>query len=593
MPRSFDIESRRRANLQAMSALDLQLPNPLPSWLPGETLFSLLSRYHRLSGNRLASDTCRALFGSPRVGCQHDFPTRLGDLCERVQGVLGDAHDLARQRTVLPFYLPLQRPHLASDAVRALVDGSTGSLKFRLGILTSRFRANHPLKACTQCMSADRWAFGTTYWHLAHQLPGVWVCVDHQAALLECQLKSTGVQRFGWVLPDESCLRLANPQIEAQALLPLTTLARIVKAWSGAAYNAFFDASKLAVAYRGQVASRYGSRALCVQARRSLSELLSEALRPIRVVPELHGLPSCGREAWLQIQRWIVAPRGGTHPLRHLAMIYWLFDDWHQFLAAYEAVPDDEPVIVVSQDVSNSRPSAKQALFLTSVREGRSISAAARLAGVTTNTGMAWAANQGIEVHYRAKKLRPEVRASLARALEAGAERAEAASLHGLSIQAVTRVLQTVPNLRESWLRARFVLARDLARNEWSNACSRLQGLSGSSIRREAPGAYAWLYRNDREWLARNRPDKRGGGDAGIARVSWDVRDVELSAKVRHVAATLSANDGANRLELWRIYQGLPELRAKLGALERLPLTRKAIQDVTGRRRTTRELKLV
>ena len=44
-------------------------PDPaLMSWLPGETLFSLCSRHHRLWGYATASQSARVLFGGPRTG---------------------------------------------------------------------------------------------------------------------------------------------------------------------------------------------------------------------------------------------------------------------------------------------------------------------------------------------------------------------------------------------------------------------------------------------------------------------------------------------------------------------------------------------
>src|SRR3546814_4771453 len=46
-------------------------------------------------------------------------------------------------------------------------------------LLTSRFRANHPLKACPACMTKDLDDHQTTYWRLDHQFPGVWHCPVH------------------------------------------------------------------------------------------------------------------------------------------------------------------------------------------------------------------------------------------------------------------------------------------------------------------------------------------------------------------------------------------------------------------------------
>jgi len=454
-----------------MSSLDLQMPGPLPAWLPGETLFSLHSRFHQLSGHRLAADTCRALFGSARAGCQHDFPTRLGELCERVQGALGDPADLACQKTLLPFYLPLQSQDRAREAIDALVGSPKGVLKFRLGILTSRFRANHPLKACPECMSADRNAFGTTYWHLVHQLPGVWLCTAHQSALHECKVKSTGVVRFGWILPEETQLCSTPLSEGGECRSSLTKLASLAEAWTAVPLGTYFESTRLAAAYVSQVTRLLGSRALHTEGREALSESFRLAVAPLRVVPELLALPSSAREAWLQIQRWLLAPRGGTHPVRHLAIIHWLFEDWLQFLAAYESTAVDkaeEPPPGVSMGGSARR---LEEAFLLGVRSGLSISAAARGVGVTAGTGVAWAAKNEIAVRHRPKTLRPEVRAAVVVALAAGANKVDLAHLHSLPIQAVTRILQTEPRLREAWQRARDSMARDRARIAWSEAC--------------------------------------------------------------------------------------------------------------------------
>lgn len=66
--------------------LGLAAPWPMPQWLPDETFFSLVSRYHAVSGNRLAAHTNLALFGVHRGGSQHDFPTHLTNFTTRTEG---------------------------------------------------------------------------------------------------------------------------------------------------------------------------------------------------------------------------------------------------------------------------------------------------------------------------------------------------------------------------------------------------------------------------------------------------------------------------------------------------------------------------
>lgn len=145
----------------------------LPQWLPDETFYSLACRYHRLSCNSSAKATLGQLFGEPLQGYQHDFPSGLDAFARRSDGTLGTAAQIIRHRTVLPFYLPTRKRPQAEEIIATFEAGNISSLKYKLGILTSRFRAHHPLKACTECMQEDLANYSVRYWHLSHQFPGV------------------------------------------------------------------------------------------------------------------------------------------------------------------------------------------------------------------------------------------------------------------------------------------------------------------------------------------------------------------------------------------------------------------------------------
>lgn len=566
--------------------LDLSFSRPLPEWLPDESLFSLLSRFHILSGNRLASDTCRSLFGHPHGGCEHDFPTRLGELCRRTQYVLGDARSVAVDRTLLPFYLPLRSVAGAEAAVDSLVGVSGGVLKFRLGILTSRFRANHPLKACPNCMDADRRETGTIFWRREHQVPGVWRCRSHGAILLESCVKSTGVERFGWTLPDAASLRSVISTTTGDTENALARLSELASEWLRLP-SASVTVEHLAGAYRVAALEKYGPTALDASSRGRLSAAFFRAVEPLRVVPDLRALPASEAQATVQIQRWIHAPRGGTHPLRHLAIIFWLFRDWSHFLGNCKTATDEIAVNTVAAGPGKAFSDPREAPFLAAARGGKSISAAARSVGISTNTGIAWATRHGIEVKHRSKDLTKAERDTVIATLRGGDDKPTVARQCDVSIQSVTRILQSEIDLRDAWHEAQHRRRLEAARLAWKDALDKFDGLPAALIRCEAAAAYAWLYRNDWEWLVDHRPAPLVRGDSNRTRVDWDARDLSLSTEVRRVAAELAAVDGQGSVQLWQLYQVLPELKAKLGALDRLPLTLDAIRQTTRRRRAT------
>src|SRR5687768_742508 len=123
--------------MSLMSGFELSLPQ----WLPDETVFSWASRYHKLAGHRLPAQTCLALFGDRRHGSQHDFPTRLERFVDQTAGQLGTPENVALDHTLLRYYLVSRGQGEVAAAISSLVQPTSGVLKFRLGILTSRFRA--------------------------------------------------------------------------------------------------------------------------------------------------------------------------------------------------------------------------------------------------------------------------------------------------------------------------------------------------------------------------------------------------------------------------------------------------------------------
>lgn len=578
---SSDSSKSHRSSL-GTAPLDVMAPWPMPQWLPDETFFSLASRYHAISGNRLPAHTNLALFGMHRAGSQHDLPTHLNQFVHRTEGRLGSVETIAGQHTILPFYLPSRSKEDAAAARESLADPPNGMLKYRLGILTSRFRANHPLKACLACLEEDEANHGVAYWHRVHQLPGVWVCQRHDTWLREATLKSSGVNRFGWLLPAAGNLKpvVANGADRAQ-LDDLRQFAALVEQWSQLLPGSI-TAEALAATYRSALEVRGFAKD-----RKAIAKAYSHAISRLRVVPELAALPATPQAALHQVNRWIFAPHGGTHPLRHLSFIFWLFRDWKNFWSMHVDQPamDRSPGAVAPAGASHATDPRRVAL-VGLIRAGAAATAAAKVIGVDPGTAMAWAAAEGIPTCRRPKTLKEDKYVALIADLKAGASKADAATRNGVSLQSVTRVLRTEVGLHDTWHSVRMSMARAQARSTWTQTVSAFAADGIAAARRHAPSAYAWLYRNDRSWLAAACADIGSAPRRqGTRRLDWDSRDSELASEVRHAAAALAESGQETQLKLWQLYQLVPELKAKLGALDRLPLTRKVISEVTRARK--------
>jgi len=554
-------------------------------WLPDEALFSLCSRYHMASGHHLASTTCKLLFGHASQGSAHDFPARLNHFLAIAGPNLGLPDEIVEARTVLPIYLRFATLELAQAVRLASAEASSGGLKFQLGLLTSRFRANHPLKACRACMMEDVRDHATAYWHTSHQLPGVWICLRHRLWLAPSDLKATGVRRFHWILPCQGQFPLteqSEPPDQAFALAKMILgLAARTKLYL--APQALSRTYRQALAARGLLSSS-GHRLKHDEAGQQYAGFLG----PLPRFDQLGGLPVSSESAASEIARLIGPIRSGIHPLRHVMLATWLFGSVEEFMALYENIDRQ------CEKEQTTKASTRSTQTLSAFDERRhrlaallgsgvSVTRASREIGVDTNTGMAWAASQGVATPRRAKLLVPDVRKILIRLLRGGVAKEKAAIAGNVSVQTITNLLRSEVGLHEAWKNARFQSVRRRSRRRWLRFITANPHSGVKAARLAEPAVYAWLYRNDHNWLKTQTLTMERVVRGPQARVDWDQRDRQLSDQVKRVALELHEAEPKLRIKLFQIYQRLPELKAKLFKLDRLPLTRSELYAVVGK----------
>jgi hypothetical protein len=566
--------------------LPLVEPGLPHAWLPDETLFSLCSRYHQASGNRLPATTCKAIFGHQLQGAAHDFPARLKHFVAAAAGKLGIAAEIVESRTLLPIYLRFAGPNVVAAVLRAAEEASSGALKFQLGLLTSRFRANHPLKACSACMAEDEQLHGTAYWRRSHQLPGVWVCLRHRQWLQTSDLKATGVLRFHWILPTQDMLSAHNELEPAGQVFALAEMVASVVARRGLS----LDPRVLGLAYRRCLHAQGLTTGSAHRLKHAeAGRRYAQFLQGLPKTEQLGGVPASTAQASAEIARLIATVRGGTHPLRHMLLSTWLFGSFEEFLIRYMAA--SEPVEsargtvrLASADAGPSELDPRKVMLAQHVQAGKSVTRASREVGVDTNTGMAWAASLGITTPRRPKVLTAEIRAILTRLLARGVGKAQVAEAGKVSIQTITQMLRTEVGLHEVWQQAKFDRSRQQHRRRWLRLVTANPHSGVKAARLAEPAAYAWLYRNDRDWLHEQTMAMERVARSPPARVDWDLRDRQLSEQVRRLALDLYEAVPGRRIKLFQLYQRLPELKAKLFKMDCLPLTRAVLYDLLRKR---------
>jgi len=129
-----------------------------------------------------------------------------------------------------------------------------------------------------------------------------------------------------------------------------------------------------------------------------------------------------------------------------------------------------------------------------------------------------------------------------------------------------------------------LVEKRRVCRAKWLAEMRQVPKTALGVLRRKLPREYAWLLRNDPDWLRRHSPPPRGR-TRSTSGVDWKKRDAEYAVAVQAAAARLMNNLGrpvqVTRTALGRAVGTVTLLRQKL---RKLPLTAQALAMVVENR---------
>jgi hypothetical protein len=488
--------------------MQLFAPANLPILLPGETLYSWCGAVHRWNGNASGSETSMQLFGSPRAGFFHDFPSHLDALLARVEGSIGTAEDVISGHTLLGFYLPFVPVSRAQEICLAVRAGTVSRLKFHLALPKSGIGADHPLKACQECCAADEPEHGRSIWYLEHQLPSVLVCRRHSRPLDILVDTHTPVHRRDWLLPRSGPHRTWLP-VTVHSSAGLDQLQRLAEL-SAMVLNAKpseLAPAGLSDAYAQGLKNRFFLKTDGSVDRPVLERAFSECFSPLAYLP---GLSFLGRKTADFVQSLEAIVSGGNpsvHPLKHILFISLLFDSWRELEAALNRQSG-----VASQGrgsettIPDPANDARIVKLVALVEAGRSITAAARELGVTTTTGVRWAKIAGISYTPRTKTLTDDVLNKVRALLCAGNEKSAVLAKTRISAVSLNRLISSEPDIKHTWDTARAAKAQEKYRQRFLAILKRHPGLPMQEIRKKPGNGFQWLYRNDREWLIEHLP---------------------------------------------------------------------------------------
>lgn len=521
---------------------------PFLYWLPDECFYSLCSRQHIFMGGQSPEETLKFLFGDSATAFAHDFPKNLGLLSERARSCWGSPEDIICEHTISPIFFPFQSTENIQQLKLALSGSQLGSLKYKLGLITGRFGGAHPLKACLKCMTADQSAYGFTYWHLSHQIPGVTICPIHGFLLMESTENRQWSRGYQWLLPDENALVTAGQSaLRPATLTALETMSESAVALCKMGVNTQFDPRTVALVYK-EAFSKLGASQ---NAREAAADCFAQHCSELQPCPPFAALPCSRRCAIGFISQMTRKPRGYCHPLKHLALISWLFGRLESFVDAYQKSANQLHTsgeghsyrLILDQTIDEQFPQVE------------------RKSGAP-----------------RPKKIFNQLKEKILNTMINGASKKEVCSRFDISISTVNRLLRLNTEFNQQLTKNRYFKKCAEQRNAWCSMVEQTPNASANYIKRLAPNVYAWLYRNDRLWLMSQTNVLPSGRSGNHVAVDWNARDENLCMLIKQLVTSTSSFKKISKREL---YQLIPNLFSSLEQKSHYPKTRKLLYEIS------------
>ncbi|WP_318556426.1 TnsD family Tn7-like transposition protein [Geobacter anodireducens] len=527
-----------------------RVPAPFfPAPLPDELLFSIISRYHLLSVNRSSRETLTQLVCTPHPVTFTGLPSRIGTLLSRTpSGWADSAAAVIDGFTLFPYFRPFLPASQAGNALNLIVGPSAGVIKTGLGLAASRVGAADIPRYCPLCAEEDVSAWGVSYWHRAHLLPGGLVCHRHGVELVEVRfppehpyrhllflpLSTTteGHRKFIPLLTDHQRRLLAAISRNSQELLHLN-LPSLSRSWVRGRYLERLETMGMTT---GSGTVRQGE----------LYRFLKAHYSAITCLPTFKRLFSAEHYEYGWIASMLHTPRKSTHPLKHLLLISALFSSVLDFLSPDESgEPKDKE--------TSPLPAKSRSIFDLSLlshmvgEEKLSLQRASAILGVSVTTLSVAAQQHGIPLARKRPKRHPaKTEREALRRLRKGCPLPEICQDLNLSVVHLNRLLRAHPKISCHRQNSIFRFERRRHRNALQELITRSPAMGRSQIRKAIPSTWVWLYRHDAAWLKSTLPPPLHPTTTFVAmpRADWKHRDAMAAAAVRETARLLLEKDG-------------------------------------------------
>lgn len=569
-----------------------------PSPYPDEILYSILARYHIRSGNISPKLTLQELFNSSNAIATAALPCNLTAIAANLSLISNiTVQELIQHHTLYPFYAAFLPKERSRQVFKTMQSEYGGGIHGTVGIRASAVPVPKCFRFCPQCIQTDQEQYGELYWHRIHQVPGVLVCPDHAEVLQESSVVIQGFNRHEYYAASiDNCVNQNAKATFSEATLQTLRLlaqdacfllthpipARDLN-WFAKQYRTLLIDRGLATATERVHQRELLNQFLCFYGEQVL-EALDSALNPD---DEHNWLSSIVRKH-----------RKAFHPIRHLLMIRFLgisIEEFFKSKCRYQPFGQGPWLCLNAAAEHYLKPAVTQLAISHCCDTKKPVGTFScscgfvycrtgpdqteedfRRIGKIKAVGVVWqqklrqlveVERVGLRETARRLKVDPNTITRYVKLLNLS-PRWQASNEDGNLAQETSSVEQSPLNE-----------VRTQYREAWQDLQQQHQGASKTALRRMAPAVYAWLYRNDRQWLEQNSPQARQPL-AQNHRVNWQERDEQILAVATQAVNNFLVAEKPIRITVSRVAKGIGQLALIEQHIDKLPLTKAYLDSV-------------
>lgn len=557
--------------------------NIFPIIYEDEILYSLLARYHYLSGNTSYKDTLIRIFGDDSIIPTVEFPVKL----EHLASLLGpsmniSSRELTFKHTALPYYAPFHDAIQIDEIIHEMKYGSGKGIKHKIGFIAGSVCKKDGLYYCPKCVQDDAAGYGEAYFHRIHQLQGVLVCNKHGIPLLKYIEDFKVKSRIEFI-------RLDAYKVEVEVENKLSEDIE-KKLFQVAAAVEFLCNTDLKGWDKVKIQKRYfdllGHKEFVTVGGRIKQRDLSEEFENYwgkEVLGLLESLVEYNNEYnWLKVMTRR-SDKCSAHPIRHILLMLFLSESISDFFDVGKTISKNPDLFPCLNPVA---PHYKQ-LIIDNVKVTPDYKTREAIGTFSCSCGFVYS-----------RKMKQDM-FKIGRVKQFGyvweSKLRELLKYKDISYREIAREMKCDTNTvikysnlitrdqRQSSLTCKDSEndTKEAYRNTVLYCIEQYPDLNRTEIRNKIQKQYTWLYRNDREWLFEVLPVKcSSNGNNDSANIHWDERDLNTVQLLKKEYDKIIENKERSRITKSLLGRRIRKLHWLEKYLDKMPLTKEYLEQI-------------